>query len=211
MMRAASALAVLFVAVTANGAEPERVTVAQLLAAPAKYHEHTVIVRGSWDCGFETSHFFDATHPGDVIWLQAAEQDVEHPDDKKLMLLQQLYHMHGGPDSTAPRVDVTNLIVEIEAVFSDWDTLESTKKMKAEAAKDGKAIVFGGFGHLGACHQQLTVLRVLWFRCDCESPADPDGVKKTGANQSVESNAGYARRDREARPQSSACRGVSHA
>ena len=35
--------------------------------------------------------------------------------------------------------------------------------------------------------------------------------EKSEANQSVESNAGYAHRDREAWPQSSACRGVSHA
>ena len=188
------AFAVLSLSLAVKGEERERVTVAELLADPARYHEHTVIARGSWDCGFETSLFFDATHPDDVIWLEAAEQDVEHPEDKKLMLLQQLYHMHGCAESVAPQVDLSDIELEIEGVFTNWDSLESTKEAKQEAERERKKIIFGAFGHFGAYQQILRVTRVRWFRCRLESPADT-GENNADAHQGVDPTSGNVPRN----------------
>jgi hypothetical protein len=179
------AIPVVFLANIASGAIAEHVTVHDLLANPDKYHEHTVIVRGCWDYGFETSHFFDPSKPDDVIWLEATEQDFEHPEDKKLMLLQQLYlmngyFMYGTPESATPRVDISDVELEIEAVFTNWDSLESTKIAQKEAEKEGMELMFGAFGHFGTYNHLLSIKRVLWFRCILEAPADTiDGKKES--------------------------------
>lgn len=184
------AIPVVLLANIASGANAERVTVHDLLTNPDKYHEHNVIVRGCWDYGFETSHFFDPDQPDEVIWLEATEQDVEHPEDRKLMFLQQLYlmtgyFMYGTADGVTPRVDISDVELEIEGVFTNWDSLESTKIAQKKAEEEGKVLLFSAFGHFGGYPHLLTVKRVLSFRCLLEAPADTtEGEKKS--NQSVD-------------------------
>src|SRR5882757_4779315 len=124
-------LSVAFVTLRAE----ERVSIQQLLDAPATYHGHRVVVRGVWDFGFETSLLFDGKNEDKAMWVEVEKQEAEKPKDKNLMLLQQLFHLRRESDAT-PAINVGLVEVELEGVFYDWPSMPETKAKLKKLKED---------------------------------------------------------------------------
>ena len=84
---------------------------------------------------------------------------------------------HSAP---VPVIKVQDIEIEMEAQFEDWESLPSTRELKREAAREGKEIVFGAFGHMGVYKQRLIVSRVVSFRCLIEATDEAVREKKKG-------------------------------
>lgn len=180
-MKSASLLFLLLAMVPAVRAEPapERVTVRQLLSAPASYHGHRVIVRGTWRCGFENSSLYDGKDFEHVIWVEDVGQDIAKPENKRLGMLQHLIRMQFREREASPLIEMGPIEVEMEGVFFDWPSTPEGKAQLAKLLREGRG-EYGGYGHLSGCQQMLQVDRVHSFRTTIESPPS-DSPEKSEA------------------------------